>query len=56
MIDLFTLALTHGLIALALWRMLFRADLDFDEGEAPAAPRPWRKAAPAAADEESADA
>ena len=36
MIDLFTLALTHGLIALALWRMLFRADLDLDEGKAPA--------------------
>ena len=31
MIDLFTLALTHGLIALALWRMLFRADLDAEE-------------------------
>jgi len=31
LIDLFTLALTHGLIALALWRMLFRPDLDADE-------------------------
>jgi hypothetical protein len=45
LIDLFTLALTHGLIALALWRMLFRADLDVDEGEAHAARRPWRKEA-----------
>ena len=44
MIDLFTLALTHGLIALALWRMLFRADLDLDEGKAPAR-RPGRKSA-----------
>ena len=44
MIDLFTLALTHGLIALALWRMLFRADLDLDEGAADAARKPWRKA------------
>ena len=44
--DLFTLALTHGLIALALWRMLFRADLDLDEGEPRAARRPWRKDAP----------
>ena len=43
MIDLFTLALTHGLMALALWRMLFRADLDFDEGEARPARQPWRK-------------
>ena len=33
MIDLFTLALTHGLMALALWRMLFRADLDLDEND-----------------------
>jgi hypothetical protein len=46
LIDLFTLALTHGLIALALWRMLFRADLDYDEGEAPAARQPWRKDSP----------
>ena len=44
MIDLFTLALTHGLIALALWRLLFRADLDTDEAVAPR--RPWRKEAP----------
>jgi len=42
LIDIFTLALTHGLIALALWRMLFRADLDVDPGETPAAPKPWR--------------
>jgi hypothetical protein len=28
MIDYFALALTHGLIALALWRMLQRSDLD----------------------------
>ena len=33
MIDLLTLALTHGLIALALWRMLFREDLDREDGE-----------------------
>ena len=33
LIDLFTLALTHGLIALALWRLLFRDDLDFDDRE-----------------------
>ena len=43
MIDLFTLALTHGLIALALWRMLFRPDLDADGTEARAPQRPWRK-------------
>ena len=49
MIDLFTLALTHGLIALALWRMLFREDLDLDQGESPGGrpsrPRQGRAAA-----------
>lgn len=30
MIDYFTLALTHGLIAVALWRLLFRPELDQD--------------------------
>jgi hypothetical protein len=43
LIDILTLALTHGLIALALWRMLFRADLDLDEGEARPARRPWAR-------------
>ena len=53
MIDIFTLALTHGLIALALWRMLFRADLDLDEGTAGAARKPWHKVAPSSAEEGS---
>jgi hypothetical protein len=30
MIDYFTIALTHGLIAIATWRLLFRDDLDSD--------------------------
>ena len=30
MIDLFALALTHGLLALAAWRLMRRADLDRD--------------------------
>lgn len=30
MIDYFTIALTHGLIAIAAWRLLFRDDLDSD--------------------------
>jgi hypothetical protein len=53
LIDLLTLALTHSLIALALWRMLFRPDLDADEGEARAPRRPWRK--DQAAESESAE-
>lgn len=31
MIDLFALALTHGLMLLAAWRLIFRTDLDRDE-------------------------
>lgn len=55
MIDLFTLALTHGLIVLALWRLLFRPELDVED--AAAAPRrPWRKDLAAAAEEGPGDA
>ena len=36
MIDNFALGLTHGLMLLAAWRLLSRADLDDDR--APAAP------------------
>ena len=35
MIDIFALALSHGLIALALWRLVWRDDL---AGEAPPKP------------------
>jgi hypothetical protein len=38
MVDNFALALTHGLLALAAWRLLMRADLDSD---------PEREAGPA---------
>ena len=31
MIDNFSLALTHGLLLLAAWRLIFRADLDREE-------------------------
>ena len=30
MVDYFALALTHGLLALAAWRLVQRADLDRD--------------------------
>ena len=55
MIDLFTLALTHGLIVLALWRLLFRPELDAED--APEEPRrPWIKDAPGVAEEGAGDA
>ena len=31
MIDNFSLALTHGLLLLVAWRILFRPDLDEDQ-------------------------
>jgi hypothetical protein len=42
MIDLFSIAVTHGLLALAAWRLVLRADLDRDPGseEPPKGPRP----------------
>jgi hypothetical protein len=46
MIDNFSLALTHGLLLLVAWRLLFRTDLDEDAvpGTEPAAPknRRWK--------------
>jgi len=53
LIDLFTLALTHGLMALALWRLLFRPDLDADDAAQEASRRPWRRHS---AGEQSGDA
>lgn len=41
MVDIATLALTHGLMAIALWRLLWRDDLDSDPGSEPQRPRPW---------------
>jgi hypothetical protein len=42
LIDLLTLALTHGLILLALWRLLFRPELDVEDS-ATGPRQPWRK-------------
>jgi hypothetical protein len=41
MIDNFALAMSHGLLALAAWRLLWRPDLDDDSKPAPdpAAPK-----------------
>ena len=33
MIDTFALAISHGLILVAAWRLLFRPDLDDDSGK-----------------------
>lgn len=42
MVDLFSLALTHGLMAVALWRLLQRPELDVED--APAPRRSWTDA------------
>ncbi len=39
MVDNLSILLTHGLLALAFWRLLMRADLD-DESQAPPADHP----------------
>ena len=42
MIDYFAIGLTHGLLALAAWRLLLRADLDSD-GDDATRRKPWLK-------------
>jgi hypothetical protein len=42
LIDILTLALTHGLIVLALWRLMFRDELD-SEGAPERSRKPWLK-------------
>ena len=46
MVDYFALALSHGLLILAIWQLLWRADLDEDpaqpEDAALADPQPTR--------------
>ena len=43
MIDYFAIGLTHALLALAVLRLLSRADLDSDGTTAPKAAKPWLK-------------
>ena len=50
MVDILTLALTHGLMAIALWRLLWRDDLD-REGDTPRRSKPWLAAGRADSDE-----
>jgi hypothetical protein len=54
LVDILTLALTHGLMAIALWRLLWRDDLDRDPADLVARPRPWRREPPAAGPDEHA--
>ncbi|GAA4765092.1 hypothetical protein [Novosphingobium ginsenosidimutans] len=46
MVDYFALALSHGLLMLAVWHLLWRDDLDKDpappEAEPPAEPKPTK--------------
>lgn len=43
MIDIFTIILSHGLILLAGWRLLFRDDLDAEDAASAKPARPWLK-------------
>jgi hypothetical protein len=45
MIDNFALALSHGLLMLAAWRLLFRPDLQDDEAPAQPPKPDWRRPA-----------
>jgi hypothetical protein len=42
MIDIFSLVVSHGLMAIAAWRLLLRDDLDADPGEESQRGRPGR--------------
>lgn len=44
MIDYFSIALTHGLILLACWRLLSRDDLDVEGADSAKVQKPWLKA------------
>ena len=43
MIDLFSIALSHGLILMALWRILFRPELDDEEAAEDKPVKPWQR-------------
>lgn len=60
MVDIFALALSHGLLALAAWRLLWRPELDDESPDRPAR-RKFRvmhtgKADPGAREQEAGDA
>jgi len=43
LIDYFAIGLPHALLALAIWRLLARADLDSDGDAAEKPVKPWLK-------------
>jgi hypothetical protein len=51
LVDILSLALTHALMAIALWRLLQRDDLDRDAEDAATARRPWSRKPAATPDE-----
>jgi hypothetical protein len=55
LIDYFAIALTHGLLALAAWRLLSRDDLDNGAQGVTKRPKPWLKGRSAAEGEASRD-
>ena len=52
LVDILTLALTHGLMAIAVWRLLWREDLGRDPDDTYAPRRPWLRE-PANAEDEA---
>jgi hypothetical protein len=50
-VDILTLALTHGLMAIAIWRLLWRDDLGRDPDDAVTPRRPWSRATADGGDE-----
>jgi hypothetical protein len=55
LIDYFAIGLTHALLAIAIWRLLQRADLDANGGEAKPL-KPWLKGRKQSAAEASEEA
>ncbi|VVT02078.1 hypothetical protein [Erythrobacter sp. EC-HK427] len=43
MIDLFAIGLSHGLILVAMWRIIFRPELDDESMAADKPVKPWLK-------------
>jgi hypothetical protein len=53
LVDILSLALTHGLMAVALWRLLQRDDLDRDGGDSARPRQAWSRKPAVAAEEDA---